>query len=217
MKKQFNPAIGERIKRLRIMSGMTQSDLAQAIGYATTAPIVQIEAGRRRVPPKRLQAFADALGVQVEMLTAEEEPKFPFSAAPYIMRYDPALSLADNTAAAVNQMLCTYPASEYSRYALLVTRSAVVPRITPGDIVVVDQCPLAECTPGDAIVMIDEQGPCISLAAMQRGESTLTVSASPTGANALATYAGRVVELRAYAPLVRNVPFLQYQDIKASV
>lgn len=55
--------LGAYIRNLRTDLGMTQTDLAQAVGLEYYTAISAIEVGRNVVPPERYLAFAQALGV----------------------------------------------------------------------------------------------------------------------------------------------------------
>lgn len=55
--------LGAYIRELRTKRGMTQADLAKAVGMAYYTAISAIEVGRNSLPPERYADFADALGV----------------------------------------------------------------------------------------------------------------------------------------------------------
>lgn len=55
--------LGAYIRHLRERRGMTQADLAKAVGMTYYTAISAIEVGRNTVPPERYLAFAEALGV----------------------------------------------------------------------------------------------------------------------------------------------------------
>ena len=59
--------IGQRIQEERKSLGFLQQDLAQEIGLLRTS-IVNIEAGRQRLPIHKLYEIAEALGVSVSCL-----------------------------------------------------------------------------------------------------------------------------------------------------
>lgn len=63
--------IGWRIRKERDELGFSQADLAQEIGLTRTS-IVNIEAGRQRLPIHMLYAVAHALGVPATCLLPEE-------------------------------------------------------------------------------------------------------------------------------------------------
>lgn len=53
-------AIGARIQMIREAVGMTQDDLAKKVGYTRTS-VVNIEAGRQRLPLHQVEEIARAL------------------------------------------------------------------------------------------------------------------------------------------------------------
>lgn len=55
--------IGERIKRLRMEHGMTQSELAAKVGYSGKDMVSRVESGQVDLTQTRLMQFADALYV----------------------------------------------------------------------------------------------------------------------------------------------------------
>ena len=63
---------GERLRTIRKRRGMTQSDLAQALGV-TVQTVVRYESLPKEVKPARLEALAEALGVEVWELTGGED------------------------------------------------------------------------------------------------------------------------------------------------
>ncbi len=54
-------AVGVRIEMIRAAIGMTQADLAKRVGYTRTS-LVNIEAGRQRLPLHQVEQIAQALG-----------------------------------------------------------------------------------------------------------------------------------------------------------
>lgn len=60
--------LGERIRERRLEVGMTQSDLARALGYTDRSSIAKIESGENGVSVSTLNTFAEVLQVQPEWL-----------------------------------------------------------------------------------------------------------------------------------------------------
>lgn len=58
---QESIAFGLRLKSLRQRAGLTQSQLAQKLGYTTHSAILKIEQGRQDVPITQLPALCKAL------------------------------------------------------------------------------------------------------------------------------------------------------------
>jgi transcriptional regulator with XRE-family HTH domain len=63
--------LGAYIKLLRTDRGMTQTDLARAVGIEYYTAISAIEVGRNVVPPERYLAFARALGVDPKVFATK--------------------------------------------------------------------------------------------------------------------------------------------------
>jgi transcriptional regulator with XRE-family HTH domain len=55
---------GKWLKQLRETKGLSQRDLADAIGLEYYTFVSQIEAGRGRIPPDRYEIWARTLGVE---------------------------------------------------------------------------------------------------------------------------------------------------------
>jgi len=72
--KAFFQKLGERIAALRNARGLTQVQLADALGYSQQQ-VLSFEKGRRRVPVSALPELSRVLGVSVEeLLGAESQP-----------------------------------------------------------------------------------------------------------------------------------------------
>lgn len=67
--------INERIRELRLSCGMSQEELAHACGYKNKTSITRIEAGQGELSPKKIEAFAKALGVTSRYLIYGEDPE----------------------------------------------------------------------------------------------------------------------------------------------
>lgn len=68
-------AIHKNIKSRRKELKMTQSELAEKLGYADKSMIAKIEAGIVDLPQSRIEAFAAALGTTKEALTGWTEER----------------------------------------------------------------------------------------------------------------------------------------------
>lgn len=64
--------IGDRVRALRKRKALTQAELAEAAGVSTDT-IVKLENARHEPRPPTVRKLADALGVEVEVLTTGEE------------------------------------------------------------------------------------------------------------------------------------------------
>lgn len=73
--------MGMRIKELRIKKEMSQTTLAEMVGYKDKTAIAKIEAGKVDLPQSKISAFANALNTTISYLfgndnedTFSEEP-----------------------------------------------------------------------------------------------------------------------------------------------
>lgn len=88
----FFKAFGQRIADLRKKRGITQSDLAAALGLDQTA-IASYEVGRRRVPLSLLPHLAKCLGVSAVELIEEVPPSGKPGPTPKLQRQIEQVSL----------------------------------------------------------------------------------------------------------------------------
>lgn len=70
---------GEYLSRIRTEKGLSQQDLADALGM-TQAAISQLESGKRIATPKTVKRLAEALQVDIEELAGEDEESFELRA-----------------------------------------------------------------------------------------------------------------------------------------
>lgn len=54
---------GQNLRRLRMERGMSQEELAKALGYTNRSSINKIEIGRSSIPTEKIQLTAQVLGV----------------------------------------------------------------------------------------------------------------------------------------------------------
>ncbi len=64
---------GERIYKIRTQKGLTQDELAQAVGYKSRSTIAKIESGERDAPQTMIVALAKALGTTPSYLMGWDE------------------------------------------------------------------------------------------------------------------------------------------------
>ena len=64
--------IGKKIRQLRMLSGLNQTELAAQLGLHQAA-LSRIEKGKQRLTPSQLQEIADVLGVDMNQLFEREE------------------------------------------------------------------------------------------------------------------------------------------------
>ena len=76
---------GVRVRAARVAAGLTQLELARAMGYSTRSTISRIESGDNQVPMDRLDALAAALRTTPAYLLGQDgsaaEPAAPQTAA----------------------------------------------------------------------------------------------------------------------------------------
>lgn len=76
---------GVRVRAARVAAGLTQLELARAMGYSTRSTISRIESGDNQVPMDRLDALAAALRTTPAYLLGQEgaaaEPAAPQATA----------------------------------------------------------------------------------------------------------------------------------------
>ena len=70
--------IGDRIKALRELRGMTQTELAHAMGYTDKSTICKIEANQRDLPRSKVATAAEVLGVEPGYLMGWKENQKEF-------------------------------------------------------------------------------------------------------------------------------------------
>ncbi len=78
-KEESKKKYGQNLRRLREARGMSQEELAKALGYTNRSSINKIEIGRSSIPTEKIQLTAQVLGVSpIELFEGEEEaPTLP--------------------------------------------------------------------------------------------------------------------------------------------
>lgn len=71
--------VGERIKKARQDKGITQTELAEHLGYKSRSSINKIEVEGRDIPRSMVVKFAQALGVTPSYLMGWEDDSEPTS------------------------------------------------------------------------------------------------------------------------------------------
>lgn len=69
----INMTLYERIRQLRINAGMSQDDLAKAMGYSDRSMITKIESGKVDISQKKIIAFARVLNTTTSYLMGLED------------------------------------------------------------------------------------------------------------------------------------------------
>lgn len=68
---------GDNVRNIRKEKGMTQEELALALGYKDRSSVNKIEKNVAQIPQETIQRLADVLGVPVAKLFADAEPVTP--------------------------------------------------------------------------------------------------------------------------------------------
>jgi transcriptional regulator with XRE-family HTH domain len=63
--------VGQRIRQERERLGMSQEQLATAVGFGNRSQVNKVEAGTRKVDSMELYGFAEALGIPMDALFDE--------------------------------------------------------------------------------------------------------------------------------------------------
>jgi transcriptional regulator with XRE-family HTH domain len=84
---------GDNIRKYRELKGMTQKDLAFALGYKTKGAVNKIEQNVTKLPQNKIKLCADILGIPVAKLFSDAEPvKDPYEPfhefLPYLAQAD---------------------------------------------------------------------------------------------------------------------------------
>ena len=73
-KEESKKKYGQNLRRLREARGMSQEELAKALGYTNRSSINKIEIGRSSIPTEKIQLTAQILGVSpLELFEGDEE------------------------------------------------------------------------------------------------------------------------------------------------
>lgn len=73
-KEESKKKYGQNLRRLREARGMSQEELAKALGYTNRSSINKIEIGRSSIPTEKIQLTAQILGVSpLELFEGEED------------------------------------------------------------------------------------------------------------------------------------------------
>lgn len=63
----------EQIRSLRVKAGLTQTQLADALGYSSSSTVAMWESGQRRPPSSKLPAIAKVLLCDISELFSVKE------------------------------------------------------------------------------------------------------------------------------------------------
>ena len=79
----MNMTLYERIRQLRIDAGMSQDDLAKAMGYSDRSMITKIESGKVDISQKKIISFARVLNTTTAYLMGLDEKEEPSADIPH--------------------------------------------------------------------------------------------------------------------------------------
>jgi len=79
----FRWKFGMRIKLRRAVIGLSQTELAERLGYSNKTIISKIESGKNEPPLSKVKAFADALETTVAYLMGWTENEFDLTQEEY--------------------------------------------------------------------------------------------------------------------------------------
>lgn len=134
-------ALGENIKRARMMAKISQEELAKRLGYKSRSTIAKIESGENDLTQRKVAAFAKALNVPIDFLMDgnTEKPR-----ADILVYKIPVLGkvVAGTPIDAIENITdyirVTNPAAaDGSYYALHVVGASMEPEMKEGDLVIV--------------------------------------------------------------------------------
>lgn len=75
-KEESKKKYGQNLRRLREARGMSQEELAKALGYTNRSSINKIEIGRSSIPTEKIQRTAQVLGVSpLELFKTDDDIK----------------------------------------------------------------------------------------------------------------------------------------------
>lgn len=143
----------KNIKSKRIELGMTQSELAQKMGYADKSMIAKIEKGVVDLPQSKIIAFADILGVTPGKLMGwnDTAPSRKSVSIPVFGRVAAGIPLEMITDIIDFEEIPEDMASLGEYFALQIHGDSMEPRMKEGDVVIVRQQEDAET--GETVIV----------------------------------------------------------------
>lgn len=83
--------IGDRIRKRREELHLTQSELAKRMGYSDKSAVCKAETCGDNIQTRKIEKFANALGVSISYLMGWEEPKADTKNAAELLHKHPEL------------------------------------------------------------------------------------------------------------------------------
>ena len=164
--------MGDRIRKARLEKGLSQSELAELLGYKSRSSINKIEVEGRDIPRSSIVKFAQVLGVTPSYLMGwEEETSEPDALEVLMEKYDNIKPVKLKRFPLLGEIACGEPifASEDRESCVMADMdinadfcltakgdSMINARINDGDIVFIKEMPMVDN--GDiAAVIIDDE------------------------------------------------------------
>lgn len=137
------------IKELRNTQHLTQTELAEKVGYSDKSMIAKIEKGQIDLPQSKIEQFAKVLGVTPSYLMGwEENPKFKFetqSVPHHAQRIKVLGRVAAGTPIEMIEDVIDYEEMPLDAggdyFGLIIHGDSMEPKISDGDVVIVKQQP----------------------------------------------------------------------------
>lgn len=95
---------GERINKIRTERGMTQDELARAVGYKSRSTIAKIESGERDVPQSMVVKLSKVLNVSTSVLMENDKDNNKAEQSPAPSDDDIKFALFDGSEGVTDEM-----------------------------------------------------------------------------------------------------------------
>lgn len=145
-----------RIKALRTELNLSQTELANRVGYSDKTAIAKVEAGKVDLPQSKVIAFAKALGTTPSYLIGESKIDTVPIESGYII---PVLGrvCAGNGSEAIEEQIDTIEISQNmakkgNHFGLVIKGDSMTPLLSDGDIVIINRD--ADTESGDLVVAL---------------------------------------------------------------
>lgn len=85
VKKMIYQYTGERLRRARMVKGLSQKELAAKVGYSDSTTIYKIEKGIQKIPYAKIKQICDVLDIDYSYLTKGLEMTMDYDGHPVII------------------------------------------------------------------------------------------------------------------------------------
>lgn len=116
-KKQLYIYAGERLRRARMVKGLTQTELSQILGYADSTTIYKIEKGLQKIPNAKMHEICNALGIDYAYLTDGFDFTFDVNGHPVVIEKNTTDKRRNDLMHRINELLYTASESQLSQIA----------------------------------------------------------------------------------------------------